>query len=158
MKKLLLSAFLLLFLQTFLLSNTMKIEIKNVKIDVPVGWLAQYTNAQQVFFLFSPLEENDNFQENCNLTTEKLTKKYSVKEYIAANVDIIGNYMGDFTLHEAKKNYHIISGTVNNITVKQIQYFYIKKNTAYVLTFTSNPEEFEKYLNTFNTIAKSFKY
>lgn len=159
MKRILLSISLILLIQTIAFTNeTMTIECENITIEAPLGWLAQYTKTPQLFILYSPLEANDTFQENCNLTLEALPTHYTVPNYMEASINGLKTVYSNLKLIESKNNYHIISGNINNIIVKQIQYFYIKNNTAYILTFTSNPENFNRYLAEFESIAQTLKY
>lgn len=136
----------------------MKVKIDNYEITVPLGWLAQRTDSSTVFILYSPVEENDDFQESGNLTVEKLATNYSIKRYLEAGREYIKTVYGDFTLIEEGKNYHIISGNINGMLVQQIQFVEMKGNEVYVLTFTSNPDNFKRYLEIFKNIYKSFKY
>ena len=132
----------IILLQSFMLfsNEMMKISIENVSIEAPLGWFAQYTKSPQLFFLYSPLEVNDTIQENCNLTIEYLSSPYTVEEYKDANIEALQSVYREFQILESNNNYHIIKGYVGENYVKQIQYFYVKLNIAYVLTFTSNPE------------------
>ncbi len=136
----------------------MQIKIDNYAITVPSGWLAQRTDSSTVFILYSPIEENDTFQENGNLAIEKLPTKYSVKDYLKAAQEYIKKIYGNFLLIEEGDDYQIISGDMNGTAVQQIQFVSIKDNTAYILTFTSNPENFDRYLDTFREIQKKFEY
>jgi hypothetical protein len=156
-KKIIIAVVLLQFLPLFSNDN-MKIVVDNVSIEVPVGWLSQYTKSPQLFFLYSPVEVNDTFQENCNLTIEYLPSSYTIQEYKKAGVTALKSVYGDFQLVESSENYHIITGLVGEVSVKQIQYFYIKSNIAYVLTFSSNPENFSRYKEQFESIAETFIY
>jgi hypothetical protein len=136
----------------------MKIKVENAEIDVPLGWFAHYTKQPQLFFLYSPLEDDyDDFQENCNLMKEKLPGKYSMEEYMKASINAVKDVYTGLVIEETGKNYYIFSGIVNDIEVKQIQYYYIKNNIAYILTFTSAPETFTDYFAIFKKIAESFK-
>ncbi len=136
--------------------NRMTITVNNLSISVPEGWLAEYTNSQQLFFLYAPLEQNDDFQENCNLTYENLPRIFSIKEYMDLSIEMLDDVFNNFQMIERKDNYHIISGDMNNIRVKQIQYVYMDGRTAYVLTFSSVPGKFDTYLETFKGIAQTF--
>lgn len=136
----------------------MKIKIDNYEITVPSGWLAQRTDSATVFMLYSPAEENDDFQENGNLTVEKLPTKYSVKGYMDAARESLKTVYGNFTLIEEGKNYHIISENINGTILQQIQFIEMKGNEVYILTFTSTPHNFKRYLETFKSIYKTFKY
>ena len=151
--------FLLLFATAQIFcGEDMVVKIDNYEITVPLGWLAQRTGSLTVFLLYSPVEENDDFQENINLTTEKLFSKYTVKGYLEASRKVVETVYGGFELLKEGENYHIISGNINGTVVQQIQFVEIKNNTAYILTCTSNPANFDRYLETFKKIHKSFKY
>lgn len=157
MKKLILVIFILFCSFMVNSQSGMTVKMEGVSIESPIGWLAQYTKSPQVFFLYSPLEVGDTFQENCNLTTEYLSIPLTIDEYKSAGIEAIREIYGDFKLLKSDSNYHIISGFVGGIEVQQIQYMYIENNIAYVLTFSSNPENFERYLEQFHSIAKTFK-
>jgi hypothetical protein len=136
--------------------DLMRVSVGNAEVSIPVGWYAEYRNSGMVFVLYSPLEEDDSFQENGNLATEALDKAYSVKDYMAAALEQVKTVYENFSLAASGKNYHVYTGTVNNVDVTQIQYFYIKGKTAYVLTFTAKPDTFDDYSDTFAAIAKTF--
>lgn len=156
MRKLLLLMFIV-SLPVLFAEESMKIEIGNVSIESPLGWFAQYTKSPSLFILYSPLVENDTFQENCNLTTEILYTNFSVEEYINASLETLTAMYTDFNIVTREKNYYIFMGNISNIDLKQMQYVYIKKNVAYVLTFSSIPSDFDKYVDIFKQIAASFK-
>lgn len=141
-----------------LFSEGMTVKIDNYEITVPTGWLAQRTDSGTVFILYSPLEENDDCQENINLVYEKLPVKYSVKGYMEASRDMINKIYGDVELIEEGKNYHIITLNANGNLLKQIQFVDIKGTDVYVITGTSTPASFDRYFETFKSIYKSFKY
>lgn len=158
MKKTILALFILMLACSAFCENGMEVKIDNYSITVPSGWLAQRTDSSILFVLYSPLEENDDFQENGNLSVAQLLSKYSVKEYLESSREYIKTLYSNFNLIEAKDNYQIISGEINGTKVQQIQFVFMKGNIANVLTFTSNPENFARYLDTFKKIQKSFKY
>ncbi len=136
----------------------MTIEMENVRIDVPAGWFAQYTKSPQLFFLYSPVEADDTFQENGNLVMEILPAGYSVERYMNESLESIKMIYTDFVLEKMEENYYIISGAVGDIGVKQLQLFYIRDNSAYILTFSAMPESFDRYYEAFREIAASFRY
>lgn len=139
-------------------NDTMKVMVDNISIDAPLGWMVQYTKSPQLLFLYSPVEENDDLQENCNIMLEYLPAPYTVEEYKDASVEAIKAVYTDLQLIESQDNYQIFTGYIGTINVMQIQYIYIKSDIAYVLTFTSNPDNFDRYLEQFVTIAESFTY
>lgn len=138
----------------------MQIKIDNCEITVPPEWLAKRTasDPNTVFFLYAPLEENDTFQENCNLTVEKFPTDITVKDLLQVVRTYIKTQYDNFALIEEGDNYHIISGDLEGVTVQQIQFITIKNRTAYSLTFTSNPVDFDRYLDIFIEIYNSFKF
>ena len=158
MKRIILFACFILLTLALYADDYMKIKVENAEIDVPLGWFAQYTKQPQLFFLYSPLEgDYDDFQENCNLMKEKLPGKYSMEDYMKASINAVKDVYTELVVEETGKNYYIFSGIVSDTEVKQIQYYYIKNNIAYILTFTAAPETFADYFAIFKKIAESFK-
>ena len=136
----------------------MQIKIDNYSITVPSLWLAQRTDSATAFILYSPIEENDTFQESGNLTVEKLPSKYSIKAYLKAGREILKTLYTNFSLIEEGADYQIFSGELNGLALQQIQFVSISGTTAYILTFTSTPEDFDRYLDTFKAIQSTFAY
>ena len=136
----------------------MQIKIDNCSITIPSLWLAQRTDSATVFILYSPLEENDTFQENGNLTVEKIPAKYSVKAYLKAGREMLKKLYANFKLIEEGADYQIFSGELNGIALQQMQFVTISGTEAYVLTFSSTPEDFDRYADTFKSIYCTFTY
>ncbi len=157
MKKLMIAGLISLIAVTAFAEDTMIIQCENVSVEAPLGWLAQYTRTPNLLFLYSPLEENDTFQENMNVTVEQLPRAYSVEEYMDASMGQLKRIYSDLKVNETSDNRHIISGVVSGIPVKQLQYFFVQDEVAYVLTFSSNQENFDRYYEDFELIADSFK-
>ncbi|MBC6719480.1 hypothetical protein [Treponema sp. Marseille-Q4130] len=132
----------------------MQIKIDNYSITIPSLWLAQRTDSATVFILYSPIEENDTFQENVNLTVEKLPSKYSIK----AGREVLKKLYANFKLIEEGDDYQIFSGELNGIALQQMQFVSISGTEAYVLTFSSTPEDFDRYADTFKAIYSTFTY
>ena len=136
----------------------MQIKIDNCSITIPSLWLAQRTDSATVFILYSPLEENDTFQENGNLTVEKIPAKYSVKAYLKAGREMLKKLYANFKLIEEGADYQLFSGELNGIALQQMQFVTISGTEAYVLTFSSTPEDFDRYADTFKAIYSTFTY
>jgi hypothetical protein len=129
--------------------SVMLIEIENFSMEVPLGWLAQYTKSPTVFMIYSPPEENDSFRENCNLVVEALPEALTLQRYMRLSLDALrGAYKG-LQVVESKDNHHVITGSINDVDVMQLQYFFVADRTAYVLTFTSTPADFEAMAGSF---------
>jgi len=138
--------------------TTMDVKIGNISISVPSGWIAQYSDTTIIFILYSPIEENDTFQENVNLTTETLPSKYSEKGYLTAATENLKSLYKDFKIIESKDNYHVFTGIINDKLLQQMQFVQIKDNVAYVVTYTATPDSFDRYVKIFNQIQQTFKY
>ena len=100
----------------------MQIKIDNCSITIPSLWLAQRTDSATVFILYSPLKENDTFQENGNLTVEKIPAKYSVKAYLKAGREMLKKLYANFKLIEEGADYQLFSGELNGIALQQMQF------------------------------------
>ena len=148
----------LVFVTSAFGDDGMQIKIDNYSITIPSLWLAQRTDSATVFILYSPLEENDTFQENGNLTVEKLPSKYSVKAYLKAGREVLKKLYANFKLIEEGDDYQIFSGELNGIALQQMQFVSISGTEAYVLTFSSTPEDFDRYADTFKAIYSTFTY
>jgi hypothetical protein len=159
MKSKVLASLLLLALCVFpAAGDGMRIQVENFSLDVPLGWLAQYTKSPSVFMLYSPPEENDAFRENCNLVVEALPASIGLEGYMRLSRDALGRVYRGLRVVESGGNFHIITGSMNGIALMQLQYFYIDGRTAYVLTFTSIPPDFDRYRAEFAGMAESFRY
>ena len=148
----------LVFVTSAFGDDGMQIKIDNYSITIPSLWLAQRTDSATVFILYSPLEENDTFQENGNLTVEKLPSKYSIKAYLKAGREVLKKLYANFKLIEEGADYQIFSGELNGIALQQMQFVSISGTEAYVLTFSSTPEDFDRYADTFKAIYSTFTY
>lgn len=147
-----------LFGQNLFGQNVMKISVDNFSVDVPEYWIAQRLDSQIKFIIYSPVEENDTFQENGNLTVETLPGSYSAKAYLKAARDNLKAVYSNFNLIEEGDNFHIYTAKFDSTTLKQLQYVAIKGKEAYVFTFSSTEADFDRYKETFVNIYKSFKY
>ncbi len=136
----------------------MQIKIDNFSISVPEGWTAEFSNSTSVFILYSPLEDDDTFHENANLVLEKLHTKHNEKQYLKSVQNILAMVYANFEVLEFGDNYHIIAGSLNGIDVIQIQYVAIKNDIVHIMTYSSDPDNFARYFDIFESIQKTFRY
>lgn len=158
MKKNLIALMCFLLVTVAFASDTMIVQCDGISIEAPVGWLVQYTQSPTVFMMYSPLENNDTFQENGNIVVEDLPTPYTIPEYMDLSIEFLQSVYTDYKLLEREGNRLVITGHVGDILVQQVQFYHIVDNTAYVLTFTSNPLNFKRYTAVFNSIAQSVKF
>ena len=87
-----------LFASSVFADAGMQVKVDNYSLTVPFGWLAQRVDGPALLMLYSPMDEDDQFQENINLTCEKLPGKFTVKGYLSAAREFIKTMYADFNL------------------------------------------------------------
>ena len=144
---------------------------KEYTVKYPADWqLDKSGQSGTSFVLFSPLENKaDLFKENVNLLVQDLTgKNIDLTKYTEISEGQINTMMPNSKIIESTtiKNksipYHkiIYTGDQGQFHLKFEQYYWVVKNKAWILTFTSEAikflqykEEAEKIMNSF-TLAK----
>ncbi len=141
--------------------KTYKSPLFNFTISYPQNWETKQISGIVAFL--SPLEnKEDKFRENVNVVVEDISgKQLSSEQYAKAADDAWLKYdiklrVVDFqkTNLNGKDAFYTIA---ENDKLKYKQYKFVKNNTAYILTYTSAPDKFSKFLNTADTIIKSFE-
>ncbi|MFC2280627.1 MAG: hypothetical protein ACFNLN_03520, partial [Treponema socranskii subsp. buccale] len=75
-----------------------------------------------------------------------------------AGREVLKKLYANFKLIEEGADYQIFSGELNGIALQQMQFVSISGTEAYVLTFSSTPEDFDRYADTFKAIYGTFTY
>ena len=136
-------------------TNWKTIEDKSYSVKYPSDWEVNSTGMMGTsFILFSPLTETqDNFKENVNLLIQDLSAyDLNLDKYVEISVGQIKTMVTNSNILESKTiksefgEYQkmIYTGEQGMFKLKFEQYYWVKNNNAYVLTFTS---ELDKYLN-----------
>jgi len=137
-------------------------------INYPQNWTIDTSKrmADAVFF-FSPLENaKDSFSENVNVMAQDLTgKNINLTAYkdltekqistMAVNGRLIKSAIEQTPGGERYYVEYQMTMNSNDLHIKSI--CYIRKNTAYLATFTAKTDSFDKYNGTGTEILKSFK-
>lgn len=105
------------------------------------------------------------FSENVNLVIQNLKgKNIDLDAYIKLNKqELVKIPEGKLLVSERRKTntseYHVFvfTGNMNDLDIKAIQYYFLKNEMAYVLTFTTLVNEYEKYEKLAIEILDSFK-
>lgn len=160
MKKVLLLLFALLSVVILIVvfnkkdtANTIKTE--EAEITVADHW-QEVQLAGAVFAAMDP-EPVDGVKINVNLVKEDLHGKYNVAEYKEGASQGLRAVLPDIEFIESKDNWHIVEYAFSGVKVRQVQFFYVNGETAYVLTFTSSPGAFGKNEKLFRDTEKTFK-
>ena len=113
------------------------------------------------FILSVPHESNDNFVENINLIKTKLVnpdfKQFTNKTIsdVSNIANIIENKIIDLNGEKCLRLIFELREQETDIIVTQ--HTYIKNSMAYILTFTTESKNYNKYLKEMNEILMSFK-
>lgn len=151
---------------------TVQVEMKTYEKDAfsiqyPETWELQITEKQgSKFILYSEMEENDSFRENINLLAQNVKgMNMTMDKFAKMSEDQIktmvqgGEVLKSERVENGKYHQHLMiwKGTIRNINMMFKQYFYLKDDRTYILTYTALPETFEKFLKEGQPVLESFK-
>jgi hypothetical protein len=136
-------------------------------IQYPSYWEADESGQMGTsFILFSPVESaQDKFEENVNLLIQDLSgNNIDLNLYTEVSEGQVKTMLPNSKLIESKRiknrtdEYHILiySGDQGMFHLKFKQYYWVKNNKAFVLTFTSEIEKFSDYAEIADKILNSF--
>ncbi len=143
----------------------------NVSVQYPATWTLDESGLMgSSFFLFSPISnEQDLFKENMNLLIVDLAQyglaDMDLEQYAEVSIaqlpNIIQNYKFKASAKESKngKTYYQVeyTGSQMNYNLHWLQQFWVIDGKAYVLSFTSEQEQFYTYKGIAQKILDSFK-
>ncbi len=140
----------------------------NYTIQYPGNWEVDKSGQLSTsFMMFSPLESaQDKFRENVNLLIQDLTgKNIDLNKFTQISEEQIKTLMKNSKIIESKRlkngtqEFHkiIYKGQQQNYDLEFEQYYWVIKNSAYILTFTAEQGRFENYKATREKIMSSFK-
>lgn len=138
------------------------------EIKYPSDWTADESGMMGThFILFSPLSgETDQFKENVNLLVQDLTGyDLTLDAYVELSENQIKTMITDGKIFLSERikaenaAYHkvIYSGIQGEFDLKFEQFYWVRNNTAYILTLTCENDQFEAYRETGEGILHSFK-
>jgi serine/threonine-protein kinase len=148
--------------------NLYFIERPNYSIAYPSNWEESFDKTFGVeFILFSPLaSKEDKFRENVNLLIQDLSNyDLDLDKYTELSVNQIKTMVTNSVLIESNRiskgendNFQkiIYSGDQGAYKLKFEQYYFVKDKKAYVLTFTGEQSEFDKYKESAEETMNSF--
>lgn len=142
-------------------------ETEKIWIMYPDGWTIDTTGSDDLeFFIYSPLVlADDKFQENINLTTEKLPNNSITTEYyIERALEMVKSSFGEVDVIENKEHkgnfgtYRTIiySGDMSGVKLKWKQSVYIKNATAYIVSYTAMDNTYDDFKVVSDKVMNSF--
>ena len=137
-----------------------------IKIMYPQEWekLENYMGTTVLFR--SPLENSsDTFQENVNIAYETVTSSMTLKDYTDLSIDQIKNTFEGIELIESNSanlagvpaKRVVFKGKQYGYDLKWLQFYLLKGNKAYMITYTAEENKFDKYMSTVQTMVNTFE-
>jgi len=169
------NAKIILFVFTFLYltvasaqTKWKNIETDQYKISYPGDWSKTkngYMNTE--LFIFSQADsDSDNFRENVNLIIQNLHGlNMTMDKFVEISEQQVKTMFTDakIIVSERLKNnnipYHrlVYQARQGKFQLKFVQYFFIFKQKAFILTFTSEKAQFDNYYPVAKKILNSFR-
>ena len=162
-----LASTLLAFSQTDTINQLDSFETKEYKIQYPLGSTLDTSKFMGMDFAIYLQKENgiNDFRENINLVSQDLNgQTISLDEFARITEKQFKAMANDLKIYESKKmklgnkEYYIdIYGMTQGVyKLKLEQYYFIKNNKVYILTFTTKIDTFDTFKNIGEEIMNSF--
>ncbi len=155
-----------LFLLIFAIGFSQKPEWKTLEnseflIKYPGQWeLNQSGISGTNFILFAP-NQSPTFRDNLNLIIQDLKgQNIDLNKFTEISVGQIKQYITNSKILQSEtttKHKIIYTGSQGQLNLKWEQYYWVKNEKAYVLTFTADQNSFGKQIEIVNSIMDSFK-
>ncbi len=140
---------------------------KEYSIQYPNTWTLDKSGAMGTsFVLFSPItSKNDAFKENVNLAIQRFPgQEISLQDYTNLSVEQIKKMLTNSKILENKRlvsndqefSKIVYTGKQGEFDLKFEQYYWVEKEKAYVLTLTTQENEYTNYKTIGEKILNSF--
>ena len=148
--------------------NFQTIDRGSYSIQYPRAWMIDTSRQYgSDLFLLSPNEsEMDKFKENVNVMVQHLKGlNFDLDKFVQVSENQVKTYVTNGKVLESKRinqkglEFHklIYSGTQGAFSLKTEQYYFIKGEKAFVVTFVSEENQFAKYIVIAEKMLGSFK-
>lgn len=169
MKNILIIVFLMLnvVLSAENLNERYTSEDAGFSIQFPYKWeVRQGIMGNDMVAMAPTLDLEDLFRENANIIFAKLDVEISKDQYYSYNMNSLAQLLTDFDLEENEDvnldgevvKRIVFTHTMGIVNAKVLQYLVLVGNKAFVLTFTADPLDFDRFRPSFEEIAQSFKF
>ncbi len=137
-------------------------------IKYPPSWTVQDKNLlakPMRFYIKSPRQSSgDRFLENLLVVEEPLKQTGTLDEFFRQNKKKIENVLGNGIISEQKVSDHVLpyykldyKVQMNNRPLRFRQHYYVWQRKGYIVTFTGLEQDWNKYVDTMQSILDSFK-
>lgn len=138
-----------------------------VEINYPSDWEKTEGFMGTVVMFKSPLEnDSDLFLENINIMVTELSPPIlSIADYKESIQSYLEQYITDYeliemvdaTLANTPAIKVVYTGRLGQSNLMQLQMVTVKNNKSYVISYTAEPDKYEKYLDKAEKVMASFK-
>jgi len=132
----------------------------------PADWDAEENMMGALVIFAGPMTLDDTFMINISIVTDELSDVYTVEEYSRLTELQFEKSGNDYVKIQGKNT--TISGlpaivqtftvTVDDYPIKDIQAYFIKDMTAYIITYDTIEESHDKYTDYFDLVISTFKF
>jgi len=138
---------------------------KGFSIEFPKGWeQKEGFMGTTVVGLRPEKGDKEEFRENVNVVVEDLSKPWTLKDYVKANLTNMQKLLTDFkvvdrgttTLNGATAEWMTYYHRMGSYKLKVVVYMLVRSNRGYVITCSSVPDKFAHWESTFQGVANSF--
>lgn len=139
------------------------LEKEDYSISYPAHWEVKTDEPRAEIFVCSPMDsKEDTFADNFNMMKQNLLgKSIDLQLYDSISKSQIINAIGKDAIIDSKIENEcatiIFKGPLEGRNLKWKQLYYIKNETAYILTYTAEEVYFDKYSDIAESIFNSFK-
>lgn len=152
-------------------TKTFNDPLHDFRLEIPEDWtIGEGFSNQKLDFVVIALSPEDRkedaFIENMNVLVEDLGKPVTLEQYFMWNLVGLMQELPSFHVHEkgnvmvdgVKMAVVVYSWDLEKEKTATYQFIFVKDDKGYVITFSAEPEQFDEYRPTFDTIARSFSF
>ncbi|MBF2064753.1 MAG: serine/threonine protein kinase [Calothrix sp. C42_A2020_038] len=143
-----------------------------IKIKYPHNWLKNEVEDKttgEIARFSSPAQTDSETSAEVILEIQPLKQPIILEEYTNLKVNEIIQFFPQAKIHESNSitlpstpnlaaHEVVYSGKDNNLSIKRRALWTIKDNTAYIITYSTQESEYDKYLNIAQTMIDSFDF
>jgi hypothetical protein len=148
--------------------NFQTIDRGSYSIQYPLAWIIDTSRqfGSDLFLLSANESEMDKFKENVNVMIQNLKGlNLDLDKFVQVSESQVKTYVTNGKVLESKRinqnglEFHklIYLGTQGAFSLKTEQYYFIKDEKAFVVTFVAEEDQFDKYIVIAEKMMQSFK-
>lgn len=133
-------------------------------LPLPPGWTVKEGCSATDCSILAPQDhKQDTFLENINITIAAApAKNYPVGKYTDFSVNYLPSVIQDFKILERTKlkgnaEYLVYQGTKSDFAQTWKQYYFIRGEKLYILTFTAEQGQYPAYMEKMGTLLDEFR-